>query len=212
MGKLKIKIPEALNDLSLYQYQEYIQIENPPEKDVLRIFFGVSDLTQIENKHVNYLVDEVTKVLNTKPTFQNTFTLGSKNFGFVPNLDAISYGENLDITNYMKENQTLHFAMAVLFRPIIKEQHGKYLIEPYESAKKYAEVLKFMPLGVCLGAVVFFYNLANDLLKAIPRFIQQEAKKANLEVSGEVIQQYTNSLKAMLDDLEKLQNYQYTNV
>ena len=71
----------------------------------------------------------------------------------------------------------MHKAMAVLFRPIKQKQRDKYLIEDYEGSHKYSESMKEMPLDVVMGAMVFFYNLTNVLLKSIPSYLEKEARR-----------------------------------
>ena len=90
-------------------------------------------------------------------------------FGFIPNLDKITMGEYIDLNNYFEEMDTLHKAMAVLFRPIHKsyKNREKYKISSYEGTEFFSNVMKDMPLGIALGAKVFFYRLGTKLSKAI---------------------------------------------
>ena len=129
----------------------------------------------------------------------------------------ITYGENKDVTSYINEWGNMHKAMAVLFRPIKQKQGHKYLIEEYEGSHKYSEVMKQMPLSVVLGAMVFFYNLTNELLNYIPSYLEKELLKEQTigqisQENGEVIQNYIHLLKETLRDLKKLQSFPFTNV
>ena len=104
----------------------------------------------------------------------------------------------------------MHKAMAVLFRPLKQKQGHKYLIEEYEGSHKYSEVMKQMPLSVVLGAMVFFYNLTNELLNYIPNYLEKEVVKEQMigqisQENGEAIQNYIHLLKETLQDLKKLQ-------
>jgi len=108
----------------------------------------------------------------------------------------------------------MHKAMAVLYRPIKQKLGARYLIEDYEGSHKYSETMKQMPLGVVMGAMVFFYNLTNALLKAIPSYLAKQAKKeqtkgAISEENGEAIKKYIHLLKETSEDLTKLQTYPY---
>ena len=49
------------------------------------------------------------------------------------------------------------------------------------NIKEFGDLMKFMPLGIALGAMVFFYNLAKDLTNAIHRYTLQEVEKEILQ-------------------------------
>jgi hypothetical protein len=53
--------------------------------------------------------------------------------------------------------------MAVLFRPIKSKVKDLYIIEEYEAADKYSEVLKYMPLDIALRFYAFFLDFAQRL-------------------------------------------------
>jgi hypothetical protein len=216
--KISIALPKTANDIPLSRYQEFLQIEEPTENDVLAVFGGFSDkaISKIPTKEIGRITAHLTGLLNENP-LQRTFTMDGQTYGFIPKLDDISWGENQDVSKYMPNNENkgehLHRAMAVLYRPITYKKGKKYLIEDYEGSDKYAEVMKEMPMGVALGAMGFFLNLLNDLLKAIPNYIQREVGKQmdSLE-NGEHITNYIQLLKETLEDLTLLQKPDFTNV
>jgi hypothetical protein len=105
----------------------------------------------------------------------------------------------------------MHKAMAVLYRPIKQKVGDKYIIEDYEGSHKYSEVMKDMPLDIVMGAMVFFYNLTNVLLKSMPSFLKKEAEKEQMQgvispENGEAIQNSIHYLKKILQDLCDWQN------
>ena len=203
--ELKLNIPESLNDLTLEQYQNFLQSEKS-DKDILKCFYGINNLFEVKQKDVSELLHAVNVCFKNKPKeLIATFKHKGIKFGFIPNLDDISYGENIDLTIYINEPKDLNKAMAVLFRPIVKEQFGKYLIEPYEGSDKYSQLLKDMPLDVVLSAQVFFYNLTNDLLKAIPVYLKEQSQQLSAE-NGEAIHQYSDLLEENFKKLTKLQS------
>ena len=142
--------------------------------------------------------------------------MSGNEYGFIPNLDEITYGENKDITSYISDWKTMHKAMAVLYRPIKQKQNSKYLIDDYEGSHNYSEVMKNMPLDVVLGAMVFFWNLTNALLNSIPNYLEKEIKQAQMQgvdlaESGEAIQNSMHLLKETLQNLNRLQSYPFIN-
>ena len=210
---MEIQVPTDLSEITLGQYQEYTALEKPTEVDTISIFMNIdrSAVKTIKATSMDSLVEDITKLFKTEQRFLNRFKISGKEFGFIPKLDDITYGENKDISSYMKWD-TMHMAMAVMYRPIILKQRRKYLIEDYEGSHKYSEIMKSAPMNVVMGAMLFFSNLMNDLLNYIPNYLEQEQNKRLLESNGVDIQKFTHLLKGTLQDLKALQNSPYINV
>ena len=217
--QIEVSIPSTLKEVSLKDYQDFLLIENPSNDDLLKCILNINtkELGKIKDKDVDYLITHINKLFEQEHKFIPTFNLNGVAYGFIPNLDEITYGENKDVTSYINEWGNMHKAMAVLFRPLKQKQGHKYLIEEYEGSHKYSEVMKQMPLSVVLGAMVFFYNLTNELLNYIPSYLEKEVTKVQTkgqisQENGEAIQNYIHLLKETLQDLNKLQNFHYTSV
>ena len=228
-------IPETLRDIKLSQWQRYIEIleKNKDaeltgflEKKLLGIFCGVElkDIDRIGLSVFDNTIQHLSEVLNSKPELVKTFKMKGTDdvtveFGLIPNFDKMSYGEFVDLEKYLFVDKDLHRAMAVMYRPVKLKSKGSYLIHDYNGTEYLAEVMKNTPLDVALSARVFFYRLATKLsnftmaytLKELQQ--KQEGRKDKHSVkSGETIKQYLHSLEKMSEELEKLQNFQYTNV
>jgi hypothetical protein len=217
--KIEVNIPENLNDITLGQYQEFLKIEEPTEEDILKVFLGLDlkGLGKIKAADVDKYANHITSLFEQEQEHVLKFDLKGVQFGFMPNLDEITYGENKDVTAYLNDWQTMHKAMAVLYRPIKQKLGARYLIEDYEGSHKYSEAMKEMPLGVVMGAMVFFYNLTNALLKAIPNYLEKQTEKEQMTgaisaENGEAIKKYTRLLKETSEDLMRLQTYHFTGV
>ena len=217
--QLEVSIPSTLKEVKLKDYQDFLLIENPSNDDLLKCILNINtkELGKIKDKDVDYSINHINKLFDQEHKFIPTFNLNGVSYGFIPNLDEITYGENKDVTSYINEWGNMHKAMAVLFRPLKQKQGHKYLIEEYEGSHKYSEVMKEMPLSVVLGAMVFFYNLTNELLNYIPSYLEKEVTKGQTQgqispENGEAIQNYIHLLKETLQDLNKLQSFHYTSV
>ena len=217
--KIEVNIPENLNDITLGQYQEFLKIEEPTEEDILKVFLGLDlkGLGKIKAADVDKYANHITSLFEQDQKHVLKFDLKGVQFGFMPNLDDITYGENKDVTAYLNDWQTMHKAMAVLYRPIKQKLGARYLIEDYEGSHKYSEVMKQMPLGIVMGAMVFFYNLTNALLKAIPSYLEKQTEKEQTKgvisaENGEAIKKYIHLLKETSEDLMRLQTYHFTDV
>lgn len=211
--KLKIRIPENINEIRLESYQKFAQIEEPTDEDILNCFYGIStkDTYQLKVEDVEDMLNSIDKALEKQPTeLQTTFILDGVKYGFIPSLDEMSYGENTDITKYISDPKTFHKSMAVLFRPVIQEQFGKYLIEPYQGSHKYEKVMRSAPLGVFLSTQVFFYHLTKDLLNYILDYLKEEDIPQHLVENGESIRSSINLAKTFNAQLKKPQKLTYT--
>lgn len=208
--KVELNIPESLDDITLKQYQEYLESKQTPD-DLLRIFLNLSEqgVLKIKDKEIDKLVSDVNSLFEQSQEHKLQFILKGVRMGFIPNLNEITYGENKDITDNIRDWKTMNKAMAVLYRPVKQKQGNKYIIEEYNGTAKYSEFMQDMPLSIVMGAMVFFYDLTNELLNCIPKFINRETKTQLMkgqisEENGEAIQKYTNLLKKELQELSEL--------
>ena len=214
--KLQITIPTSLEEITLQQYQKFLSIaKDNPDSDFLQhkmveIFCGIDlkDAAKISYKDVNEITTNLSNLFNQKYDLKRTFKLGDTEFGFITNLDEITLGEYTDLDKYISDWDKMHNAMAVLYRPITKKLKDKYQIEEYNGSYTYCDAMKFMPVDVALGAVVFFYNLGNELLKSTIHYLENNkefqniANNHNLEVNGVGIHHSMLLLKEMLEGLK----------
>ena len=216
--QIEVTLPSSLKEVKLKDYQEFLKIEEPTNDDMLKCILNINqkELGKIKASSVDYLLSHIVKLFEEKQELIPTFKLYGVEYGFIPNLDEITYGENKDITSYINDWDKMNKAMAVLFRPIIQKQGNKYRIQEYQGSHEYSEIMKEMPLNVVMGAMVFFYNLTNVLLKSMPSYMEKELTKeqtqgAISQESGQAIQKSIHSLKQTLQDLTKLQSFPYIN-
>ena len=219
--KVDINVPESLNEITLYQYQKFEKLIQNNEashfvnQKTIEIFCDIElkDVARIKVADTDSLLVHLNTLLQTKPKLTRTFKLGVYEFGFIPKIEDITSGEFIDLETYLGDTETLHKAMAVLFRPIKSKVKDLYIIEDYEAADKYSEVLKYMPLDIALGAMVFFWTLLNDCGNALSHYIQNEVEQSEqakqvLAKNGVGINQFTQQLKEIFSDSIQLPNYQ----
>lgn len=233
MSRIDLTIPFSLGQITLGQYQDYLKILEKWDKEdetylklkILQIFckMSASDVQKIKLsdfddtiQHINDLFDTTTdKLINRFKMVGSDGEGGERTveFGFIPKLDDISFGEYIDLESYIGKWESMHKAMAVLFRPVAKESRGFYLIEDYGGSSKYSEAMKDMPVDVALSATVFFYRLGIKLQTYTLDYLAKETLKEEAQrvckptsrLSGAGISQYIRSLKEMSEELMKLQ-------
>jgi hypothetical protein len=209
-----LNIPEHVNELSLEAYQQVQALKNPTDSKVLKTLFGLSpkDLSKIPLKDVKKINAKINKLFHDEADFVIRFKMDDVEYGFIPNLDNITYGENKDIATYLGKWK----AMAVMYRPVIARVKDKYEIEAYEGSSKYAEIMKKAPLGVVLGSMIFFCRLTNELAIYIQSYLETESTLLQspevLVESGEQLRNYILSLRETFDDLTKSLNCAFTYV
>lgn len=220
--KIELTIPTTLNDIKLAQYQKFLSIAKDNEdgeflqQKMVQIFCGIDlkDVASIRYKDVAEITTNINNLFTKENRFIQRFKIGGVEFGFIPNLDEMSTGEYMDLDTYIVDWDTMHNAMAVLYRPITNKLGNKYQIEEYKGSVTYADVIRHAPLDVVLGAMVFFYNLGNDLLKSTVNYletnpqVQNILNKHNLANVGDGIQVSMLLLKETLEDLMKFPSYQ----
>jgi hypothetical protein len=221
--KLQITIPTSLQEISLDKYQKFLSIakDNPDSEflqhKMVEIFCGIDlkNAAKISYKDVNEITTNLSNLFNQKYDLKRTFKLGNIEFGFITNLDEITLGEYTDLDKYIGNWDMMHNAMAVLYRPITKKLKDKYQIEEYNGSYTYCDAMKYMPVDVALGAVVFFYNLGNELLKSTIHYLENNKEfqnivnNHNLEVNGVGIHHSMLLLREMLEDLTMFPNFDY---
>ena len=183
---MKIQVPTHINDITLEQYQRFALI-NTEEQDkeffmfkTIEIFCGVdiAIVSKMRLSDAESISNEVLEVLQQNVPFTNRFELDGVKYGFIPDLQAISLGEFIDLEEGLSKDKDFHKAASVMFRPIIKEFGELYTIDGYEASTEMHHIMKQAPVGIISAAIVFFYNIANELLKASQDFSSQEKAEA----------------------------------
>jgi hypothetical protein len=182
--KATITIPDNINEISLGQYQRYLTVTEGIEGEFLaqrtvEVFCGIpfSNVILMSHKDVKEISQDMVELVNKDVDFQHRFKIQSQEFGFMPDMEEMTSGEFADLCAYIGKPEDMHKAMAVMFRPITNRVGDKYDIYPYNGSKEFGDLMKFMPLGIALGAMVFFYNLAKELANATHLSILQEMEK-----------------------------------
>ena len=187
--KLKINIPEKLSEITLGQYQDWLKVAEGKEmtpfiqQKMIEIFCGITlkEVLMIKATDIDSITNEILKVFEQKPRFIKEFEIDKMQFGFIPKLDDMVFGEYIDLDTYLGDWSQMHKAMNVLFRPIIFKKNDQYLVSDYEGTGKYN--LKTMPLSIVFGSLVFFWNLRNELQKHILSYL---ANQTEIPVSQEL--------------------------
>ena len=135
--KLQITIPESLADIPLWRYQKYLKLvetnKDDPNADkflaikMLEIFCGVPYETGVEYrvKDINDISMQIAEILQEKPDLVPRFEILDQEFGFIPNLEDMTFGEYVDLDTFISDWSQMHKTMSVLYRPIKQKMKNK---------------------------------------------------------------------------------------
>ena len=229
--EVQIKVPTELNEIPLKHYQDFLNVQkNSTDEEfiaqkMVEIFCGIklAEVAKIKLTSLNELIVHFTKLFEQTPKFTPTFKIKDLEFGFIPELEEITFGEYVDLESHLQSWDTYHKAMAVLYRPIKKRKGDKYEIYDYDPNIDTQELMKYAPLDVCISASLFFYNLGTELLQATLNYLEMEtrmdknlsmtlAKRLNLQNDGDGIKVFMHSLRETSLSLMKLPHLDLLNV
>lgn len=225
--KFVLKVPSNMEDITLEQYQKYLRITKDLDKEsdksneflgikMIEIFCeeGYDNIRRLPAAIYEFTIEQIIKCLNESTPVEKSFIMRGNDgaeieFGMIPNLDNMSSGEYIDLDDTITDFDTMHKAMAVLYRPIIKRHKNLYDIEPYSTYEKYEDIMKHAPLNISLGAMVFFYRLGIKLSKhilssSLQNLTEEERTQVGknlLDKSGVGINQFMQSLEVTYSSL-----------
>ena len=220
--ELTLQIPEKLDEITLGQYQKYLKMEKENEDEtfiaqkMVEIFCNtrLDYVVKMKWRDVQEIVTDLGFMFEQEQKLKRQFTMKGVTYGFIPNLDEISFGEFVDLDSYLGDWDEMHKAMQVLYRPVDISVRGRYNIKEYTAITD--DTMKEMPLAYALGAVFFLLNLGKELSVVMMDYLQKGILKEDshlkqgLAENGVGIHHFTKQLKEMLQDLNIFQNRDYT--
>lgn len=175
-------------DVTLEKWVRLIEAEK--EEEVDKVLEKVNVMSTIPKELVEQLsIQDVAKILELINDLQKTgarefkrvIKVDGVEYGFIPDLEEITLGEYADIQHYIKVgiDNSMNKIMAVLYRPIVEKNKDAYSIEAYNSETMRIRADKFLEMKAIdvQAALVFFYNLANELMTILPLYLAEVMKK-----------------------------------
>ena len=199
--EIEIIVPEAWEDVKLSQYIAYMKALKP--------YQGTEEYaTVMYEKAINHFCDLSTDMLRKLPMENyngimhhmkelfaegeqlpvvKKFVVGDTTYGFIPNLDSMTYGEYLDLSTYSKDLwANLPTFLSIIYRPIIKTKGDTYEVKPHNGTDQ--DVIDLFTVALTMdivwGAIGFFTALQKDLWKGMATYSVQmlEKMKTNSQV------------------------------
>ena len=184
-------IPQKWTEVSLGSYQKFTEAttdetdEHTANLNALCALIGVpmEVLEKCKKNDIDQVIEVLGKLTEVVPntTLNLIVEIDGKRYGFHPNLKDITFGEFVDLDNYLENPlKNLHKVMGVLYREITFEKKGKYTIEEYDSLKalKNAELFKDkLSIGTVNGAAAFFLNIGKEYQAIMLSSFKANSKK-----------------------------------
>ena len=206
-------IPDTLNEITLGQYQKYIKYQNDNDDEnflaikMIEVFCGLRNNTvrAMKAKSISDICKILVDMFNEKPDLVKQFKMNGITYGFIPDLENMTFGEYIDLDTFIGDFENMHKAMSVLYRPITQSYKDKYLIEKYTGDK--SKDMIDMPMDAVFGSILFFYHLGMELSTAMLNSLEGQEEENLVHYlsstkNGDGINQFTVSLKEILEDLK----------
>ena len=206
-------IPDTLSEITLGQYQKYLKYQSDNDDEnflaikMIEVFCGLRNTTvrAMKAKSIRDITRILTDMFSEKPQLIKQFEMNGLTYGFIPDLENMSFGEYIDLDTFIGDSENLHKAMGVLYRPITQSYKDKYIIEKY-AGDKYEDMVN-MPMDAVLSSILFFYHLGMELSTTMLNSLEDQEEENLVQYlssikNGDGINQFSASLKGILDDLK----------
>ena len=210
---IKINIPSSLNEITLRQYKQFLDIQKENKDDrflnakMIQVFCKVNleQVMRLKLSDSESIVEIISNMFEQKPALVKKFKLGKTEYGFHPELDAMTLGEYIDLDTFISDWDNMEKAMNVLYRPVLVSVKERYSIEDYNIDT--ASDMLDMPMDAAMSAIFFLWNLGIELSTAMTNSLDNQETELltqylNSQKNGVGINQFMDSLKGTLDDLK----------
>lgn len=187
---MEINIPTSLKDITMRQFIAF-EKSGKNDDDYIIHLCDFANPKLLPRKEYAEIVTLLKEVVASDVLFYKIFKHDGIQFGFIPDLDKITANEMIHIEEFIKTPDNWHKALAVFYRPVTKRKRNwfkrgaddLYDILPYQEENAFEKLMLDVSCTYYLGAMVFFYNLGNDLLKYMADYSkiveEKVAKKKN---------------------------------
>ena len=96
--EVNLKIPSSLNEITLGQYQRFVQLGDMEDAQaqlkMIEIFCNVPPIVvrNMRATDIAEICDIINNLFDTKHQLLNRFTCKGVQYGFIPNLEDITFG------------------------------------------------------------------------------------------------------------------------
>lgn len=194
---MKLSIPGKFSEITLATFVDWHKAKTDLHKVMVITGKDASEVKKLRPDSIKEIVKTVNEVLDlTTGTHVRILEHKSLEYGFIPDLTNMTYGEHVDLSAYAKtiwgqephDYTNLPDLMAILYRPLTARVGDRYEIKEYDSDKvDHKKVILSMSMDKVQGALLFFSNIRKKLVNDSLPFLVQELKKVTMEVQRSVM-------------------------
>lgn len=184
---MKYKLPRHYGDITLRQMVAFMESKTQVQQLMAITGFPQLHVVDFKQKEADLIVESFTAASNFgTPRHEQTFLIEGMRLGFIPDLDAMSLREYIDIDSFAKEiwkGEEVNYKyfpdlLAILFRPVKEMLGDYYTIEPYnvDNVARYKRYIEWMTMDRVNGCMVFFSTLLNDLIVSSLDYLVKETE------------------------------------
>jgi hypothetical protein len=175
------------SDVTLEKWIKLIDVKTGSKtKEVLETIAALSDIPkklikELEIQDVAVILSKIAELQAKQDSkLKKIIEVEGKEYGFHPDLDAITLGEYADLETMIKNGieNNMPEVMAILYRPITEKKNGVYTIAAYDgNISIRAEEMKKMSAEQVQSSLFFFYNLGKELSMILPLYLMERLNK-----------------------------------
>ena len=191
----RYELPTSWDEVSIGQYSKLmiaVDKEDSTEIELMvKSLEALADipgglLTKVPIKMLREAYKQLVELTSTLPNRELTrvIEIDGVEYGFIPNWDELSLGEFVDLDNYLQDGfNNLSKVFAVLYRPVLKRDDIKYIIEDYnlkDIIKRRELFNNRMSIDTVYAALVFFCNIGRKLTESTLSSLEEEIKSQSI--------------------------------
>ena len=188
MSKI-IEIPERLEDIPLSSYQSYMKglKEGMSEDDLA--YHTVSTLCSgdveaigaLSIRELILITAEIQRIINAETNVIYRFKIEETDYALIPDLKNISAREWTNIMQFLDNGkfENMHHVLAILYRPIVREQFGRYELTSDIYSEDRARLFQSIGMHIVQGVMLFFSKIIDSYSTHSKDYLQMKEMKAN---------------------------------
>jgi len=197
----KYELPTSWDEVNLEQYGKLMLTVEKEEVSEIELMVKSLEalaeipgglLTKVPIKLLREAYNQLEELTSTLPNSElsRVIEIDGIEYGFIPDFDELSLGEFVDLDNYLQDSyNNLKKIFAVLYRPIVKRNGAKYIIEDYDlrRIKKRRELFnKRLSMDTVYGALVFFCSIGMSAIESTLSSLEEEQRSQSIIKSSQM--------------------------
>jgi len=187
-GKVKVfKLINSWSDVNLSTWLKLIDFETGTKtEEATETIAALSDIPrqlvkELALSDVANIMSKIGELQAKQDTkLKRIIEVNGVEYGFHPDLDAITLGEYADVEQFIKNgiDTNLPELMAILYRPIKEKKNDIYIIDAYDGdITMRTEEMKMMSAEQVQSALFFFYNFVKELSEIMQLYLMEKQKE-----------------------------------